>query len=118
MLSGRSAQRLVTAAAIAFLFGALVMILAACGGDGSSGPSLSEDVAAGVVREKLGLENPGFGVFCKVIGYQSNEAKWEVRCWLSDAQGKRWSDWSVDDRSKVITQLPGGETGFPTKRAE
>lgn len=96
----------------------LGLVLTACGGGPGSESKLSESVAAGMLRAKLGRENPGSAVHCEVIDFQDNTRLWTVRCSLTSAQGKRWSDWSVDDRSGEITELPGGEPGFPTKRAE
>src|SRR5574341_2056764 len=99
------------------LFGLLMLavLFAACGGGGAR---LSEEGAAGVVRAKLGLENPGYTIHCEVREFRSEENAWTVRCSLTNVLGKRWSDWSVDDRTLEVTQLPGGEPGFPTAPAQ
>jgi hypothetical protein len=98
------------------LVGAATLALAAmtaCG-DGGSDRHLTESVAAGLVRGELGLANRSQTIHCEVLEFPDEDDVWSVRCSMTDALGKKWSDWSVDDRSSEVTALPAGDPGFPT----
>lgn len=101
-------------AASALVLAVALVTFAACDDRGASEPELAEATAAGIVREKLGGENQGSTVHCEVLDFEQETLVWSVRCSLTNAQGKKWSDWSVNDRTSEIHQLPGGEAGFPT----
>ena len=91
----------------------------ACGGGVGSERQMSESLAAGLVREKLGHENQGFFVACEVIDFDANGAVWRIRCSLTNAQGTDWSDWRVDDRPQASShRRQMGEPGFPSSRSQ
>lgn len=87
----------------------LVVTLMGCG----TGRQLKEETVAGMIRERLGRENQGSAVQCEVIDYRDEDRVWVVRCSVTSARGKVWTDWSVNDRSFGIEQLPGEEPSFP-----